>query len=353
MEKKFNFVYITTNLINGKQYIGDHSTNNLVDNYTGSGKLINRAIKKYGKKNFKTEILEQLDTKEEAFNLQEKYITEYNTLQPNGYNISPMGGSKYQGSCSKQTRKILSRSHTGKKHTKEARNKISEALRQRKRKPETSKKNSDKQKGVSKLFYFIKKYGEKLGLIKYKEYIKKIKDRLSGKSTSRKGKKLKQEFIEKYGEKEGTKKYEEFIKKQRESHLGKNKGKTYEEMHGIEKAKELKINMSICRKGKKLGPQSKEVIEKRANSNRGKKRSDETKRNISNSLKGKRTGFDTWNKNKTRLNITPIIIKEIKVLHKEGKYQREIAKIYNFSNSCVARIIKGFYDNKQQISRGK
>jgi hypothetical protein len=29
--KKYNYVYVTTNLINGAQYVGDHSTNNLND----------------------------------------------------------------------------------------------------------------------------------------------------------------------------------------------------------------------------------------------------------------------------------------------------------------------------------
>ena len=35
---KYHFVYITTNTINGKQYVGDHSTNNINDHYLGSGK---------------------------------------------------------------------------------------------------------------------------------------------------------------------------------------------------------------------------------------------------------------------------------------------------------------------------
>ena len=93
MEKKFNYVYLTTNLINGKCYVGDHSTNNLKDNYIGSGRpLFQRAKIKYGKENFKTQILEYFLTKQEAFNAQEKYIIQFNTLSPAGYNISPKGG---------------------------------------------------------------------------------------------------------------------------------------------------------------------------------------------------------------------------------------------------------------------
>jgi hypothetical protein len=48
-------VYLTTNLINGKQYIGSSSFNR--PSYFGSGVDISKAIKKYGKSNFKKEIL--------------------------------------------------------------------------------------------------------------------------------------------------------------------------------------------------------------------------------------------------------------------------------------------------------
>jgi group I intron endonuclease len=99
MEKKFNFVYLTTNLVNKKQYIGDHSTNDLncykTLNYLGSGKLtLHPAIKKYGRENFKREILEYFDTKQKAFDAQEKYIKLYKThVSKKGYNISWKGGT--------------------------------------------------------------------------------------------------------------------------------------------------------------------------------------------------------------------------------------------------------------------
>ena len=45
MERKHNVVYQITNLINGKIYIGVHSTDDINDGYMGSGDLIKMAIK--------------------------------------------------------------------------------------------------------------------------------------------------------------------------------------------------------------------------------------------------------------------------------------------------------------------
>ena len=56
-------VYKTANLVNRKTYIGKDSKNN--ETYYGSDKILNFAIKKYGKKNFKKEILETCEAKEE------------------------------------------------------------------------------------------------------------------------------------------------------------------------------------------------------------------------------------------------------------------------------------------------
>lgn len=80
-------IYKTTNLINGKIYIGKDSINR--NDYLGSGVLIKRAIKVYGKNNFKKEILQECKDLNEL-NLAEIYwINFYNSTNLSiGYNIS-------------------------------------------------------------------------------------------------------------------------------------------------------------------------------------------------------------------------------------------------------------------------
>ena len=63
----FYTIYKTTNNINGKWYIGYHSTKDVNDDYLGSGRDLKKAIKKYGIKNFSKEILFVFNSAEEAF----------------------------------------------------------------------------------------------------------------------------------------------------------------------------------------------------------------------------------------------------------------------------------------------
>lgn len=116
-ENKQYYVYVTTNLINGKQYIGDHKINfKRNEYYIGSGLVLLKAFKKYNKNNFFKEILEWFDNREDAFISQKKYIDCFNTLQPNGYNISPTGGAGVNGCFAESTRKKLSDKLVGHPH---------------------------------------------------------------------------------------------------------------------------------------------------------------------------------------------------------------------------------------------
>lgn len=92
IKEKIIYNYITTNNINGKQYVGMHYTNDVDDGYLGSGKALIKAIKKYGKENFTREILCICKTIEEAHSNEEIFIKKYNTRVPYGYNIHPKGG---------------------------------------------------------------------------------------------------------------------------------------------------------------------------------------------------------------------------------------------------------------------
>ena len=68
-------VYKTTNNTTGRYYIGVHKTQNPYDNYMGSGKLLKRAIEKYGLDNFTKEVLFIFDTPENAYAKEKELVT--------------------------------------------------------------------------------------------------------------------------------------------------------------------------------------------------------------------------------------------------------------------------------------
>ena len=74
----FGYVYRTTNLINGKRYIGKHRSKEFDKKYYGSGKHLKSAIKKYGLENFKIEILSWCSSNEELALKEVEFIKKEN-----------------------------------------------------------------------------------------------------------------------------------------------------------------------------------------------------------------------------------------------------------------------------------
>ena len=89
-----HIIYKITNSLNGKYYIGRHSTDNIDDGYMGSGIGILNAIKKYGKENFKKEIIAKVDTPNELWELELKYVNIDVVNDKNSYNMW-LGGKHY------------------------------------------------------------------------------------------------------------------------------------------------------------------------------------------------------------------------------------------------------------------
>jgi len=142
-------IYKTTNLINGKIYIGQDSKNN--NKYLGSGDLLKKAIKKYGKENFKKEILETCSSQLELDEKERLHIFELNSTDKNiGYNISVGGrnGTTLNRKMSNETKKKMSDAKLGIKFTDEHKENLSKSRIGKILSNETKKKMSDSQKLV-------------------------------------------------------------------------------------------------------------------------------------------------------------------------------------------------------------
>ena len=122
-------VYLRTNKVTGMQYVGQ------TENFEGresdwncikvlyANRIINEDREKYGLENWASEILAVVGTREEAWELEQKYIKELNTRFPNGYNLAKGGGGAsgisawnkgLKGCFSEETRQKMSVARIGK-----------------------------------------------------------------------------------------------------------------------------------------------------------------------------------------------------------------------------------------------
>jgi group I intron endonuclease len=94
-------IYLVTNKINGKQYVGqtirplserwrDHCRLDR-DNY------FHRAIHKYGKENFDIEVIDTAENEDELDRKEIDWIQKLNTMIPNGYNLKSGGNVSMRG----------------------------------------------------------------------------------------------------------------------------------------------------------------------------------------------------------------------------------------------------------------
>lgn len=74
--ERFFLVYKTVNLLKDEYYIGVHITDDINDDYLGSGKRLRRSIEKHGRESFKREIISIFDNPDDMFRKEAELVNE-------------------------------------------------------------------------------------------------------------------------------------------------------------------------------------------------------------------------------------------------------------------------------------
>ncbi len=111
----YGYIYKTTNLYNGKIYVGQHKSSKFNPNYYVSGVRFTNVFNKYGKESFVCELLEKCYSEDELNEKEQYWISKLDaTNRDIGYNLMS-GGYKIRGiKHSKETKLKISRTKTGK-----------------------------------------------------------------------------------------------------------------------------------------------------------------------------------------------------------------------------------------------
>ena len=231
------YIYLIIDLTNWKKYVGQHHYHieNLDPNYHGSGHIIKMIYKKRPE-TLKEVYLKTCYTQEELDEWEKYFIFIFDTIYPNGYNLTEGGNG---GVPCEETRKKISESRKG--------------LQAGEKHPMFGKHHSDKSK---------KKIGEaNKGKHHSDETKRKMSDVKKGKPAPNKGKQLSDETRKKMSE--------------------ARKGRIFSD--------ETKQKISEANKGKKFSDEHKEKLSAShkgiPSPNKGKQLSDEHKRKLSESVK--------------------------------------------------------------------
>ncbi len=132
-------IYLRTNLVNGKQYVGqatdfkrrEYQWKNNSTPYAGD--YINKAREKYGIENWSVEVLKECEAIDELNYWEKYYIEKLNTKRPYGYNLNDGGKGQTGFKHSEESKDKMSKSKMGKRKgihcTEEVKKKISEATK--------------------------------------------------------------------------------------------------------------------------------------------------------------------------------------------------------------------------------
>jgi group I intron endonuclease len=118
----FYTIYQTTNTVNGKIYVGMHQTDDLQDDYLGSGKALKRAIRKYGEGVFSKIYIAVFDRREDMVEHERLLVNEDFVSRFDTYNLKVGGEGGWDHICENGM--------LGKRHSTESLRKKSEGMKQ-------------------------------------------------------------------------------------------------------------------------------------------------------------------------------------------------------------------------------
>lgn len=125
-------VYLVTNKINDKQYVGitnktleQRKENHMADVRNGRGYALHKAIRKYGEDVFTWQVIDTAEIVEELTEKEKHYIQQYNTYQK-GYNLTLGGEGWYGREHSDESKARMREAKLGKSLKEETKAKMSE-----------------------------------------------------------------------------------------------------------------------------------------------------------------------------------------------------------------------------------